>query len=143
MMAVQLAEEYYDNCQIFDDLIAANTAMKAPENEGGAYTVQAVNLDQLNPSRKVSVGAMEVAVIPKLEEGSIDYMFNYRSIAKQHGFEFVELPDEVNLGKVEHADTYGRVRVELTGGTVKKGKPIVYGITILKQAKHGRRRSNF
>lgn len=136
MMAVQLAELSYDNSQIFDDLIGANTAMKAPEGKDGTYTIEAVKADQLNPSEKVSVGTMEVAVIPRLKEGSIDYMFNYRSIAKQHGFKFVELPDKINLGKVKYASMYKKARVKLTGGTVKKGKPIVYGITILKDAKH-------
>ncbi|KXA94452.1 hypothetical protein AKJ65_04360 [candidate division MSBL1 archaeon SCGC-AAA259E19] len=136
MMTVQLAELYYENSQIFDDLVGTNTAMKAPEEKDGTYKIGAVKLDQLNPSEKVSTGAMEVAVIPKLEEGSIDYMFNYRSIAKQHEFKFVELPYKVNLGKVKYASRYKKVRVKLTGGTVKKGKPIVYGITILKDAKH-------
>lgn len=136
VMAVQLAEMYYDNSQIFDVLIAKNTSMSAPEKENGKYTIETKNLDQLNPTDKVAVGAMEVAVIPKLEEGSVDYMFNYRSIATQHGFDYVTLPDQVNLGRVKHADIYDDVRVKLTDGAVKNGKPIVYGITILKDAKN-------
>ncbi len=136
IMAIQLAEMYYDNSQIFDALVANNTAMSAPEKSGGNYVIEAKKLDQLNPTDRVTVGAMEVAVIPKLEEGSVDYMFNYRSIAKQHGFDFVELPAQVNLGRIQYADIYNKVRVELTDGTVKKGKPIVYGITLLDDAKN-------
>lgn len=136
VMAVQLAEMHYDNANIFDDLMAKNTAMSSPKKENGKYTIETKKLDQLNPSDKVAVGAMEVAVIPKLEEGSVDYMFNYRSIAKQHGFDFVQLPAQVNLGMVKYGDIYDKVRVKLTDGTVKKGKPIVYGITILKDAKN-------
>lgn len=136
MMAVQLAELYYDNSKIFDDLIGANTAMKAPENENNSYTIVAKHFDQLEPTEKVETALKEVGVIPKLREGSIDYMFNYRSIAKQHNFKFVELPDEINLGRVKYADRYKKVRVKLTGGTLKEGKPIVYGITILKDAEH-------
>lgn len=136
VMAMQLAEMHYDNSNIFDVLVANNTAISAPEKENGKYTIEMKKLDQLNPSDKVEVGAMEVAVIPKLEEGSVDYMFNYRSIAKQHGFDFVELPGQVHLGRIKYADTYNKVRVKLTDGTVKKGKPIVYGITLLKDAKN-------
>lgn len=136
MMAVQLAEMYYDNSEIFDHLIANQTAMSAPTFVSGAYTIEAVPLGDLNPSDKIRVGSMEVAVIPALVRGSVDYMFNYRSIAAQHGFEFVELPDEINLSKKEYAENYEMVKVKLADGTVKTGKPIVYGVTMLKNAEH-------
>lgn len=136
MMVIQLAELRYDNSKIFDDLIAANTAMDAPESKNGNYIISAKNIDQLNPSNNVVTGPMEVAIISKLVEGSVDYMFNYKSIAEQHNLESVELPEEINLGKIGHADTYGRVKIKLTGGEVKRGKPIVYGISVLKDAKH-------
>lgn len=136
MMTIQLAEIKYDNSQIFDDLIAANTTMKAPELENGKYIIEAKTMGQLNPSDKVETSVKEVAVVPKLETGSIDYMFNYRSIAKQHDFKFVELPDQINLSRVRYADIYRKVGIRLTGGEVKMGKPIVYGITILNNAKN-------
>lgn len=138
MMMIQLAEEYYNDNQIFDNLISRYTSMKAPEkNENGHYIIQAKKLEDLNPdTSKVKAGAMEVAVIPALEEGSVDYMFNYRSIAKQHDFDFVKLPDAINLSKVKHDNFYDDVKIEMTGGKVKEGKPIVYGITILKEAKN-------
>ncbi|MCK7535361.1 MAG: hypothetical protein MZV63_32455 [Marinilabiliales bacterium] len=31
------------------------------------------------------------------ETGVIDYMFQYKSVAIQHGFKYLELPDEINL----------------------------------------------
>lgn len=136
MMTTQLAEVYYDNSEIFDELIASNTTMEAPSERNGSYIVKAKELTSLNPSGKVTVGPMEVAVIPSLEKGSVDYMFNYRSIAEQHGFEFVRLPSQINLSEVKYGDLYETVGIELTEGTVKKGKPIVYGITILKKAKN-------
>lgn len=137
MMAVQLAEEYYDNSEIFDDLIATNTAMTAPTLENGTYTIEAVSLGKLRPDTdRVKVGAKEVAVIPALKEGSVDYMFNYRSIAKQHDFKYVKLPDQINLSKVKYSGLYENVEVEFTDNNVKKGKPIVYGVTILEDAEH-------
>ncbi|KXB00541.1 hypothetical protein AKJ47_01005 [candidate division MSBL1 archaeon SCGC-AAA261G05] len=137
MMTIQLAENYYDNSRIFDDLIAANTAMVAPTLENGVYTLEAIPLEELSPNTsKVQVGSMEVAVIPALEEGSVDYMFNYRSIAKQHNFQFVELPSEINLSKVKYAENYARARVKLSDGKTKSGKPIVYGATMLRNAEH-------
>lgn len=137
MMAIQLAEDYYENSEIFDQLIAANTAMEAPTAEDGVYVLEAIPLEKLNPATdKVRVGSMEVAVIPALKEGSVDYMFNYRSIAIQNGFKFVELPNEINLSRVGHEGDYAKVRVRLSDGKVKFGKPIVYGITMLENAEH-------
>ena len=50
-------------------------------------------------------------------------------------FEYVVLPDEINLKKPELADRYAAVSVEVSGrepGThiTKTGAPMVYGITI-------------
>lgn len=137
MMTIMLAENYYGDSEIFDDLIVTNTAMRAPALENGAYTLQALPLEELKPDTdKIRVGSMEVAVIPALGMGSVDYMFNYRSIAKQHDFEFVELPDEINLSRVGYEENYAQARVDLSDGPVKSGKPIVYGVTMLKNAEH-------
>lgn len=144
MMTIQLAEDRYDNSRIFDDLIATNTAMESPTLENGVYTLEAIPLEELRPNTsKVQVGSMEVAVIPALEEGSVDYMFNYRSIAKQHNFQFVELPSEINLSKVKYAENYARARVKLSDGKLKSGKPIVYGVTMLRNAEHKRNSIKF
>jgi len=57
----------------------------------------------------------------------------------QHGLEFVELPDEINLSMVEQTDFYKQATVEIAGkepGTTMTmvGKPIVYGVTIPRNA---------
>ena len=81
----------------------------------------------------------EVDLLALLETGLLDYMFIYRSVAQQHGLGYVTLPDEINLKKMELADAYGSACVRLTGkkpGTfiTRKGAPIVYGVTIPKNA---------
>ena len=78
-------------------------------------------------------------MIALLESGDMDYAWEYRSVAVQHGLKFVELPDEINLSRVEHGDFYSQAKVELSGkepGTTMTmvGKPIVYGVTIPKDA---------
>jgi molybdate/tungstate transport system substrate-binding protein len=60
-------------------------------------------------------------------------------VAVQHGMKFVELPDEINLSLVEHADFYSQAAVEIAdkepGTTMTMtGKPIVYGVTIPRNA---------
>ncbi len=70
-----------------------------------------------------------------LQSGDMDYAWEYRSVAVQHGLDFVELPDEINLSQVEHAEFYAEASVDIAGNEPNttmtiEGKPIVYGVTI-------------
>lgn len=85
------------------------------------------------PPRNLRPKAVEL--IAFFESGDMDYAFQYRSVAVQHGLRFVELPNEINLSRVEHAAFYNQAKVEIVGkapGTTMtlRGKPIVYGVTI-------------
>jgi len=82
-----------------------------------------------------------VELIALLQSGDMDYAFEYRSVAVQHGLEFLELPDEIDLGRAEYADLYAEAHVEVSGKEpgetiVKTGEPIIYGLTIPKGAPH-------
>ena len=60
-------------------------------------------------------------------------------MAQQHKHEYVTLPDEVNLKKPELAEWYRTATVEVSGKrpgevVVKRGEPMVYGVTIPKSA---------
>jgi molybdate/tungstate transport system substrate-binding protein len=88
-----------------------------------------------------NIRSKEVELLALLESGNMDYAWEYRSIAVQHGLNFVELPDEINLSMIEHADFYSQATVDIAGkepGTTMtmRGKPIVYGVTIPKNAPH-------
>jgi molybdate/tungstate transport system substrate-binding protein len=81
----------------------------------------------------------ETDLIALLESGELDYLFIYRSICEQHHMPFVVLPDQINLKSSRHADFYQQARVKISGKKpgeqiVKKGKPMVYGITICTNA---------
>jgi len=94
-------------------------------------------LDEHCPPENVRPKSVELIVL--LESGDMDYAWEYRSVAVQHGMEFVELPDEINLSMVEHADFYGQASVEIAGKEPGEtmtmvGAPIVYGVTIPKNA---------
>lgn len=88
-----------------------------------------------------NVRPKETDLIALLEAGQIDYLFIYRSVAMQHNMPFVKLPDHINLGSSKYADFYKQARIMITGKTPgsfieKQGKPMVYGITIPKNAPH-------
>ena len=81
----------------------------------------------------------EVDLIALLEVGTIDYMFIYTSIAVQHGFDYIHLPDSISLGNPARKEWYGQVSTEINGKQpgeklLLQGEPIVYGTTILKEA---------
>ncbi|MGD2178968.1 MAG: tungstate ABC transporter substrate-binding protein WtpA, partial [Anaerolineae bacterium] len=86
-----------------------------------------------------NVRPKETDLIALLQTGNMDYAFEYRSIALQHGFNLVELPQEIDLSLLKHADLYSQAEVELSGSepgetVVIQGKPIVYGVTVPKVA---------
>jgi len=70
-----------------------------------------------------------------LETGELDYIFIYRSVAKQHEAPFVILSDKINLRTNKYADFYAKASFEVSGKEpgetiTKTGKPMVYGLTI-------------
>ena len=90
---------------------------------------------------KEIVSKKSVDLIIALETGDLDYAFEYRSVAVQHGLNFVELDDYINLSKTNSElsgveDFYKKTSIEIMKKpepptyAAKSGKPIVYGITI-------------
>jgi molybdate/tungstate transport system substrate-binding protein len=89
---------------------------------------------------KVIVRPKETDLLALLESGVYDYLFIYRSVAQQHGLQFITLPDEVNLGASQMGSLYEKVSFRITGkkpGTLitKKGAPMVYGVTMVDDGK--------
>jgi molybdate/tungstate transport system substrate-binding protein len=83
-----------------------------------------------------------------LESLTIDYMFNYRSIAVQHGFKYLLLPDSINLSDPKLDPWYATVQVKVRGtspGTTitQRGASIVYGMTIPVNAPNPRLAEKF
>jgi molybdate/tungstate transport system substrate-binding protein len=81
----------------------------------------------------------EVDLLALLETNTIDYIFIYRSVAEQHGLEYILLPDSINLKDPELKDYYSSVSIDINGKKpgeflTQKGEPMVYGVTILNNA---------
>ncbi len=81
----------------------------------------------------------EVDLLALLELHETDYIFIYRSVAIQHGLKFLELPDEINLKKMELNEHYQQASVMIKGSTPStklevRGDAIVYAVTKLDNA---------
>lgn len=88
-----------------------------------------------------NVRPKSVELISLLESGHMDYAWEYRSVAVQHGLKFVTLDDHLNLSNYKLTPFYKKARVQVTGkkpGTVieRVGKSITYGITLLDTARN-------
>jgi molybdate/tungstate transport system substrate-binding protein len=91
---------------------------------------------------KVIVRPKETDLLGLLEVGAIDYLFIYKSVAIQHHLKYIQLPPQINLGSKKYAEYYKQASFKVTGkkpGTfiVKKGAPMVYGITVVQNKKEG------
>lgn len=94
----------------------------------------------IEPRGNLVIRPKEVDLVSVLENGDIDYAFNYLSIALQHHLNYVKLPPSISLADPEMAQEYARVVVHILVGTKDekaiKMAPIVYGITVPITAKH-------
>jgi molybdate/tungstate transport system substrate-binding protein len=81
----------------------------------------------------------EVDLVALLETNAIDYMFQYKSVAIQHGFKYITLPREINLSDPSMSSLYSSVSMEVAGnkpGTrmVVSGDFINYSVTLIDNA---------
>jgi molybdate/tungstate transport system substrate-binding protein len=113
LMVMQLAEKYYNVPHLYNNLLA-----NRPEKNIKEKAVQLVQL---------------------LKSGELDYGWEYRSVAVQHGLKYVSLDDKINLGNYRDDDFYSQAEVRVTGkepGTWKviKGQSVTYGVTMIKNS---------
>lgn len=112
VFAARLAEEFYGRPGLADSLLDKDTEYIRPK---------------------------EVDLVALAETGVIDYMFQYRSVAIQHGLRFLELPDEINLSSPAMADRYATVSYMVPGEapgqrTEVRGSYISYSGTVTDNA---------
>ena len=98
--------------------------------------------DEILAKDRKYIRPMAADLLALLELGELDYVFIYWSVAQQHGLKFITLPDKINFKKAELAEFYKNASIQLTGkqrGTfiTHVGEPIVYGVTIPKDAPNG------
>ena len=142
LMLLQLAEDYYHDGLIFDDVIGVNfNARIRSVQEDSDYVITVPELLESKNDR-IYLRGFSVQLLALLESHQIDYAFEYESVALQHGLKFLPLPGEINLSEEPMASEYKRVTVKLdyqrykTVTPVFEGLPIIYGVTIPASAPH-------
>lgn len=112
-------------------LLMFDLAEKYYGSEGLAGRLKQKDMEYIRPK--------EVDLLALLESNAIDYVFIYSSVAIQHNLKYIELPDEINLSNPAFSDLYAIASIELTGKQkdekiIQKGEPMIYGVSILKNA---------
>ncbi len=124
ILVTKLAEIYYNKKDFYNKLLGyGDSYQNGKENKA-----------------KIIVRPKETDLLGLLEAGVYDYLFIYKSVAKQHGLKFIELPEKVSLKSGKLSDYYSQVSFKINGkspGTfiTKKGAPMVYGITVVQNEK--------
>jgi molybdate/tungstate transport system substrate-binding protein len=142
LMAVKLAETYYDDTSIFSKMFAGNfTTEIAVTVSDGVAVIRIPEL--LKPlQQKITLRSYSIQILALLESGDVDYAFEYESVAKQRGLLFLQLPPEIDLSSVVLASRYSRVSVKLDFQRFAsiipefQGAPITYGVTIPANSQH-------
>lgn len=122
LMVLQLAEIFYGEKDLYNKLLANR------------------------PVENIKPKAKELVAL--LKNGKMDYAWEYRSVAEQHGLKYVELDDHINLGNYKMTDFYKQAKVEVTGKkagqTIDRiGKSITYGVTLINNSPNDELASEF
>ncbi len=126
LMSIALAERDSNNPEIFESLIGSETGITAQHSNG----ITTIDVTKTVPATKKPVIAVNRSdLIPLLKSGTVDYAFEYWSIARQNNLSFIDLPTKIDLSLASQNDVYRTVQVKRTSGT-EVGTQIVYGITV-------------
>ena len=87
-----------------------------------------VNLRQTIPTREQIYP--ETQLVSQFETGAIDAAIAYRNMAVERGYEYVDLPAEIDLSDPAHAKRYASATYELPSGKVVEGGLVSYGSTV-------------
>ncbi len=132
LMVIKLFEEAENLPRLFANLVGARSNISCGV-ENGTYVILVPPTERLELGEGLVVCPKSVDLLSKLELGSLDYAFEYKSVAQSMGLRYLTLPEEVNLGDPAFADFYAKVKVRASTGE-HVGSPIVYGLTIPREA---------
>jgi len=85
----------------------------------------------------------EAQLLGLVQAGELDYAWSYRSLAQTAGLRWVELPPAIDLSDAARAEEYAMAAIRLpgqrgeAGDSVEfRGEPIIYALTIPREAPH-------
>ena len=137
LMVLQLAEINYSKPNILDDLVMTPIPGITNTTDGENYTIICdEDLEYTAASTNVNLRDKSVDLVELLKSGYLDYAFEYRSVAIQHGLSFITLEPTLALNDSSLDSFYKKVAVTKSDGKTSTGKSITYGVTVPVCADH-------
>lgn len=112
-MVIELAERYYGDPGIFDRLVSSHsniTEVTYRDSYRGRWTVNVTNTSPDNMKLFIARPG-GVSASKMLDDGRVDYIFTYQSLAERDGFKYLALPTEIDLSDPNMSERYELVRV--------------------------------
>jgi tungstate transport system substrate-binding protein len=130
LMTIALSERKYGDGSIFNTLVAPYSKITKVV-DGAKHTINATNPSP--DGKKLVITKTGPDIIPLLKAGTVDYAFEYSSIAIQSGLPYVTLPPEIDLSDPSMVSRYANVQVIRPSGSTtvtEVATPIIYGVTV-------------
>lgn len=142
LLVMQLTQKYYhDEATEFgltpDPYAADLYDVLIPGSEHERGRVGGTSEARPSGSKEI-VSAKSVDLVTALQSSDLDYAYEYSSVAVQHGLNFIELDEHINLSKTSAElpgveEFYGTASIEIKKEDTYEaqyGAAIVYGVTI-------------
>jgi molybdate/tungstate transport system substrate-binding protein len=118
LMVLHLAEREYDDPYLLEDMLMGRftTPVTVEHRDGAGGSVDVIEVPEIletSQGSNVVLRGASIQLVALLESGDLDCAFEYESVARQHGLEYVQLPRAIDLGDPALRDEYATVRVKL------------------------------
>jgi molybdate/tungstate transport system substrate-binding protein len=139
LMAMKLAEIFYDEADILSNITGRFSYPIKVEEDGNSYTIL---VPEILEAERLAIRDSSIKLLFPIMSGDLDYAFEYKSVAQQHGVDFLEFPAEINLSSDSYKTLCEDMKVKLAFKRFASVNPdydilpIIYGITIPVNAPH-------
>jgi tungstate ABC transporter binding protein WtpA len=131
LMVLQLAEREYGEPFLLEDILMGRfTAPITVEHREGVDVIEVPEILETSADSNVVLRGASIQLVALLESGDLDCAFEYESVARQHGLEYVELPASIDLGDERRRDEYATVSVKLDSRRFASVRPEFTGDVI-------------
>ena len=132
LMLLQLAEREYDDPYLFEDMMMGRftSPVTVTRRAGGVDVIEVPEILETRPGGNLVLRGASIQLVALLESGDLDCAFEYESVARQHGLDYVRLPQTIDLGEAGRRADYRRVEVKLDFQRFASVKPVFRGDVI-------------
>ena len=128
LMVLQLAERYYDDPFLFEDMVMGRfTTPVVVRRRGGRDVIEVPEILETRRGSNIVLRGASIQLVALLETGDLDCAFEYESVARQHGLDYVPLPAAIDLGEAARRADYARVTVKLDFRRFASVRPVFHG----------------